>query len=103
MKTIDTETLRTWLVERRLVTVLDVRLSSDWAEWAIPGSVHVDAYAALKAGDQHALDAVALPLDTPIVTVCGAGKVSLIAAEQLAARGVFVHGAGHEQGRYAGT
>ena len=44
MRTIDVETLRTWLEERRPVTVLDVRPAAERAEWAIPGSLHVDAY-----------------------------------------------------------
>jgi glyoxylase-like metal-dependent hydrolase (beta-lactamase superfamily II) len=80
--------LRRLLDEGRPVTVLDVRKTEDRAEWAIPGSLHVDAYEALKSGDPDALAAVALPLDTPVVTVCGAGKVSLVAMEQLRARGV---------------
>jgi glyoxylase-like metal-dependent hydrolase (beta-lactamase superfamily II)/rhodanese-related sulfurtransferase len=87
MKTIDTTTLRTWLEEGRPVVVLDVRTSADRAEWFIPGSRHIDAYAALKAKDPHALANVNLPTDIPIVTVCGAGKMSLVAAEQLAERG----------------
>jgi glyoxylase-like metal-dependent hydrolase (beta-lactamase superfamily II)/rhodanese-related sulfurtransferase len=87
---IDIETLRQWLDQRKPVIVLDVRTAADRAEWAIPGSIHVDAYAALKANDPHALDQVDLPSDTPVVTVCGAGKISLVAAQQLRARGVQV-------------
>ncbi|MFL5807185.1 MAG: MBL fold metallo-hydrolase [Roseiflexaceae bacterium] len=87
MQTIDVDTLRTWLDTGRSVAVLDVRTAADRAEWAIPGSIHVDAYAALKANDPHALDAADLPGDRPIVTVCGAGKISLVAAEQLRPRG----------------
>jgi rhodanese-related sulfurtransferase len=48
MSTISVETLRTWLAEHRDVLVLDVRTSSDYQEWAIPGSLHVDAYEASK-------------------------------------------------------
>ena len=55
MITIDIETLRTWLEEERPVTVLDVRPAAERAEWAIPGSIHVDAYDALKANDPAAL------------------------------------------------
>jgi glyoxylase-like metal-dependent hydrolase (beta-lactamase superfamily II) len=86
-ETIDVEELRRMLAERRPVTVLDVRKGEDRAEWAIPGSVHWDAYEALKAGDPAALDGLAIPIDLPVVTVCGAGKVSLTAMEQLRARG----------------
>jgi hypothetical protein len=35
----------------------------------------------LKASDPQALAAVALPGDAPVVTICGAGKISLIAAQ----------------------
>lgn len=86
--TIDVKTLRTWLEEKRPITVLDVRTAQDRAEWAIPGSIHVDAYAALKANDPLALAGVQLPAGQPVVTVCGAGKTSLIAAGQLRARGL---------------
>jgi glyoxylase-like metal-dependent hydrolase (beta-lactamase superfamily II)/rhodanese-related sulfurtransferase len=90
MNTVSAETLRTWLEEHRDVLVLDVRTSSDYQEWAIPGSRHVDAYEALKRHDPEALSGVTLPTDRPIVTVCGVGKTSQIAAEQLAARGLQV-------------
>ena len=48
MKTIDVETLRTWLEEERPVTVLDIRPMHERVEWSIPGSMHIDAYDALK-------------------------------------------------------
>jgi len=85
MKTISVETLRVWLEEGRPVTILDVRPT---AEWAIPGSIHVDAYDALRAHDPAALAAVDVPSDGPVVTVCAAGKTSQIAASQLQARGL---------------
>lgn len=87
-KTIDRSTLREKLEEGAPLTVLDVRPDEERAEWAIPGSVHVDVYNALKAGDAHALDDVDLPDDRPVVTVCEAGNTSLIAAEQLQERGI---------------
>jgi glyoxylase-like metal-dependent hydrolase (beta-lactamase superfamily II) len=85
--TIDIETLRTLLEQRQPITVLDIRRAEERAEWAIPGSLHVDAYDALKANHPNALAGLNLPGDRPVVTVCGAGKTSLIAAEQLRARG----------------
>lgn len=85
---IDSDTLRQWLTDGRSVTVLDIRKAEDRAEWSIPGSVHVAAYDALKAHDPNALADVALPPGEPVVTVCGAGKVARIAAEQLQTRGV---------------
>ena len=88
MITIDVDTLRTWLQEGRPVTVLDIRPTRERAEWAIPGSLHIDAYDALRAHDPYALAHLALPEDMPVVTVCAAGKTSLIAAELLQARGI---------------
>jgi glyoxylase-like metal-dependent hydrolase (beta-lactamase superfamily II) len=85
--TIEVGELRAMLETGAPVTVLDVRTAADRAEWAIPGSVHVDAYEALKAGDSAALAGVVIPRDAPVVTVCGAGKMSLVAMEQLRARG----------------
>jgi len=84
---IDVKTLRAWLADGRPVTVLDVRNPEDRAQWSIPGSLHVNAYDALKAGDPDALKDLDLPGDRPVVTVCNLGRVSQIAAKQLAERG----------------
>jgi glyoxylase-like metal-dependent hydrolase (beta-lactamase superfamily II)/rhodanese-related sulfurtransferase len=90
MHTITVETLRSWLNEGRPVSIVDVRPLVERQEWAIPGSRHIDAYAALQARDPEALAALKLPTDRPVVTVCAAGKASQLAAEQLAARGLEV-------------
>jgi glyoxylase-like metal-dependent hydrolase (beta-lactamase superfamily II) len=87
MAKVDAETLSKWLAEGKPVTVLDVRSGADRAQWSIPGSLHIDAYAALKEGRPDALDRFAIPVDRPIVTVCNRGKVSQIAAEILEAKG----------------
>lgn len=87
-ETIDVETLRTQLEDGASLTVLDVRPAEERTEWAIPGSRHVDAYEALKAGDPDALAHVDLPSDRPVVTVCAAGKMSRVAADQLRSRGL---------------
>jgi glyoxylase-like metal-dependent hydrolase (beta-lactamase superfamily II)/rhodanese-related sulfurtransferase len=84
---IEADTLREWLDAQHPVTVLDVRSNEDRAQWAIPGSVHVNAYEALRAGQPSALAAAPLPLDRPVVTVCNAGRVSQTAAAVLAERG----------------
>jgi glyoxylase-like metal-dependent hydrolase (beta-lactamase superfamily II)/rhodanese-related sulfurtransferase len=86
-QTIAVDELRTLLEENQPITVLDVRKAADRAEWFIPGSFHVDAYEALQTGDPNALADADIPVDVPVVTVCGAGKISLTAMEQLRARG----------------
>lgn len=80
-------TLRRMLDEGQLVTIVDIRPDAEWAEWSIPGAIHVDVYAALKAGQPNELASLNVPADRPVVTICAAGRVSLIAAEQLRARG----------------
>jgi len=86
-KQIETDTLRQWLDARQPVTVLDVRTDDDRTQWAIPGSLHVNAYEALRNGQPGALADLVIPADRPVVTVCNAGKVSQIAADVLANRG----------------
>ena len=55
---IDTATLRDWLEQHRPVTVVDIRSDEDRTQWAIPASVHINAYEALRKGQpgplQHA-------------------------------------------------
>lgn len=86
--TIDVDTLRARLERGEPTFVLDVRPVAERAEWAIPGSVHLDAYQALRAGDPHALLAMTPPSNAPVVTVCAVGRTSRIAADQLRKRGV---------------
>ena len=86
--TIDVEALQERLRGGWPIAVVDVRPTSEREEWHIPGSVHVDAYDALKRGDPDALAGLDLPDDRPVVTVCGAGRTSLAAAEQLRQRGI---------------
>ena len=87
--TIETNTLRDWLESHQPVTVLDVRSDEDRAQWAIPGSLHINAYEALKAGQPGALAGAILPHDRPVVTVCNAGRVSRTATAILADRGLM--------------
>ena len=88
MREIETATLQQWLEEGRPVTVLDIRTPEDRQQWSIPESLHVNAYERLKAGDPNALTGFPLPTDRPVVTICNAGKVSQLAAEQLRRRGL---------------
>jgi rhodanese-related sulfurtransferase len=70
------------------VTVLNVRTQEDRAEWWIPGSMHVNAYHALQEGRADALASFQAPTDVPVIAVCGMGRTSRTAAEQLRARGI---------------
>lgn len=85
---ITADDLRAALSSGASLTVLDVRPAAERAEWSIPGSIHVDAYERLRAGDPSALDATTLPGDRPVVVVCAAGRTSLLAVDQLRARGI---------------
>ena len=89
-KHIDVEALRDWLDRGEPVTVVDVRSAESRAEWSIPGSVHIDAYADLRQGHPGPLADADLPADRPIVTVCNAGKMSETAADALTNRGFTV-------------
>ena len=84
---VSTETLREWLQAREPLTLLDVRPSEQRNEWAVPGSLHVDVYEALKAGDPLAMSQVQPPVDRPVVTICALGRMSAVAAQQLQDRG----------------
>ena len=80
-------TLRDMLEHGERVTVVDVRKREDHEEWSIPGSVHVGAYDALGAGDERAMEGLELPEGAPVVTVCGRGRSSAVAAQQLRRQG----------------
>lgn len=84
---VDVSELRDLLERGDRVTVLDVRPAEERGEWFIPGSVHRDAYDALRAGDVSALSDVAFPKEAPVVVVCAMGRTSTIAARHLAERG----------------
>ena len=80
--------LQDLLEHHRPVTVLDIRPPEQRADWHIPGSVHLDIYDALKAGDDTGLASVHVPEGEPVVTVCAAGGLSQDAAERLRLRGL---------------
>src|SRR3989475_7380832 len=86
--TISTEDLRELLERGTPLTVLDVRPAAERTEWSIPGSVHADAYEALRRADPTALADFHPTNGHPVVTVCAAGKTSMLAAERLRARGL---------------
>lgn len=80
--------LQDLLEHHRPVTVLDIRPPEQRADWHIPGSVHLDIYDALKAGDDSGLASVNVPEGETVVTVCAAGGLSQDAAERLRTRGL---------------
>jgi rhodanese-related sulfurtransferase len=80
-------TLRDMLERGERVAVVDVRREEDQAEWSVPGSLSFDAYDALNAGDERAMQGLKLPEGVPVVTVCGRGRSSAVAAEQLRREG----------------
>ncbi len=86
-RNIDARTLRDMLKRGERVTVVDVRKRKDHAEGSIPGSVNFDAYDALHASDERAMEGLELPEGARVVTVCNRGHSSAVAAEQLRRQG----------------
>jgi glyoxylase-like metal-dependent hydrolase (beta-lactamase superfamily II)/rhodanese-related sulfurtransferase len=86
--TMSREDLRQLLERGAPITVLDVRPAAERAEWSISGSVHADVYDALRRGDPTVLADFHPTNGGRVVTVCGAGKTSMLAAERLRARGL---------------
>ena len=84
---IDTNTLRTWLETGKKVSILDIRLIHERAEWYIPGSVYFNAYDKLKADNPDALHGLFLDKAVPVVAICAGGKTSTIAASLLQKQG----------------
>lgn len=86
--TITVEQLQDKLNKREPVFILDVRPADERQEWRIAESTHIDAYKRLREGDNTALDAVDFPQDATIVTVCAAGRTSLLASKLLGTKGI---------------
>lgn len=87
-KTITVDKLQEKLIRKEPVFILDVRPTDQRREWHIAESVHVDAYKQLNNGDNTALDEVQIPTNATVVTVCAAGRTSLIASEVLHKKGI---------------
>ena len=85
---ITVEELQEKLSRNEKLFILDVRPSAERAEWKIAGSAHIDAYKQLKEGVGTALDEVHVPEDSTIVTVCAAGRTSLLASRLLHQKGL---------------
>jgi glyoxylase-like metal-dependent hydrolase (beta-lactamase superfamily II)/rhodanese-related sulfurtransferase len=87
-KTISVAQLQEKLTKKENIIILDVRPSDQRDEWKIADSVHVDAYKKLNVGDDTALDQVEIPERSTVVTVCSAGRTSLLASLLMERKGV---------------
>lgn len=85
--TITSDELRQKLSAGEAVNIIDIRPSNERAEWFIPGSIHIDVYDKLKHNEAGVFENIQLDTSTPIVTVCGGGKTSLLAADILKQKG----------------
>ena len=88
---IDARTLQEMLECGERVTLVDVRRREQHAEDSIPGSVNYDAYDALHAGDERAMEGLELPEGERVVTFCNRGASGSVAAKQLRRRGYEAH------------
>ena len=84
---IDARALMEMLERGERVTLVDVRKREQHAEESIPGSVNYDAYDALHAGDERAMEGLELSEGERVVTYCNRGTSGAVAAEQLRRRG----------------
>ena len=87
-KSITVDQLQQKLTDNVSVLILDVRPPEQRKEWRIAGSTYLDAYKRLNDGDESVLDEVEIPVDATVVTVCAAGRTSLLASEALRAKGI---------------
>ena len=92
---IDAGTLRDMLGRGEGVVVVDVRKAEEHGRGSVPGAVNYDAYGALNAGEERAMEGLELPEGARVVTVCNRGRAAAAAAEQLRKRG---HDAVHLEG-----
>jgi rhodanese-related sulfurtransferase len=88
---IDARTLRDMLQRGERVTLVDVRKREQHEAQSIPGSINFDAYDALHAGDERAMEGLELPEGERVVTYCNRGASGAVAAEQLRQRGYEAH------------
>lgn len=85
---ITVEALQEKLTKKEPVFIVDVRPTDQRKEWRIAESIHLDAYKRLNAGDSAAMEEIVVPDNTTVVTVCAAGRTSLIASRALQEKGI---------------
>jgi len=82
------DALRDWLESGRPVTVLDIRPAIQREEWSIPGSLHVDAQAAMRPSAPATVGGIRVPQGQPVVAVCAQGKSSILAVRAMREQGI---------------
>jgi len=80
---IKVEELKQMLNEGKKVVVLDIRSIDQRNEFQIDQSIHRDVYSRLIEGDTTVFEHDIFDKETLIVTVCNAGKTSLLASTLL--------------------
>ena len=85
---ITVQELRELLESKKPVKILDVRPKIQRDEWKIIESTFVDVYEELKSGERKLFKDIEFPENVPVVTLCAAGKTSMIAMEQLREEGI---------------
>jgi rhodanese-related sulfurtransferase len=88
---IDARTLQEMLERGERLTLVDVRKEEQHEAGTIPGSVNFDAYDALHAGDEQAMEGLELPEGERVATFCNRGTSGAAAAEQLRQQGYEAH------------
>jgi len=86
--TIDPDTLKQWIREGRKFRVIDIRSPEQHAAGHIPGAENEFINAALKHGDENAVDRIEAGDGVPVVTVCNQGGSCRIASDLLRKKGV---------------
>ena len=85
---ITVQELRELLENKKPVKILDVRPKVQRDEWKIIESTFVDVYEELKSGKRKLFKDLEFSKNIPVVTLCAAGKTSMIAMEQLREEGI---------------
>ncbi len=75
---VDASTLRQWLAEKRTLVVLDVREAEDYLAGTVPQAMNLS-----RGLLELEIDEMVPDQDSVIVTVCGGGSRSALAAQTL--------------------
>ena len=84
---ITSKVLRRWLATHKSILILDIRPMHQRKVDYIEGSLHLEVYDKLTAGDPTVFNKVNFDPLVPLVTVCTGGKLSSTAAALLRTKG----------------